>query len=293
MYFSNLQMYTFPDLSTGFHTYGVDWEPDFITWYLDGVRVTMAGTPPPMNEPMITLVTLAVGGAGSWPGPPTSAAEFPAQMQVDCVRAYATADTKYVSGTAAIGLGAPLGKGSVTGIVAVGLGTSGALAGIAVSLLDARGGIVGSTNTDTRGHYQFTYITPGAYTVSVAPPSGYASAPGATGAASVTVTSGGASLASTFTLLVSNTITGSVWLGNAAAAGVAVALLDSAGTSALATTTTNAGGAFTFSDVVAGDYAVRYTARTGEALSMGPASTTTGLTGTVTVVNGQTVTLAP
>jgi beta-glucanase (GH16 family) len=25
-------------MTTGFHTYGVDWEPDTITWYFDGKR---------------------------------------------------------------------------------------------------------------------------------------------------------------------------------------------------------------------------------------------------------------
>ena len=37
------------------------------------------------NQPMHLLLDLAVGG---WPGPPTSAAGFPATMRVDWVRVY-------------------------------------------------------------------------------------------------------------------------------------------------------------------------------------------------------------
>ena len=28
--------YANPDLTAGFHTYGVDWQSDHVTWYLDG-----------------------------------------------------------------------------------------------------------------------------------------------------------------------------------------------------------------------------------------------------------------
>jgi beta-glucanase (GH16 family) len=37
---------------------------------------------------MYILVNLAVGGPGSWPGPPDATTPFPAVMQVDYVRAY-------------------------------------------------------------------------------------------------------------------------------------------------------------------------------------------------------------
>jgi beta-glucanase (GH16 family) len=85
--------------STGFHTYGVDWEPNTITFYIDGQAVATDPTPASMDQPMYMLLDLAVGGTGSWPGAPASSSEFPAALQIDYVRAYATANTVDVSGT--------------------------------------------------------------------------------------------------------------------------------------------------------------------------------------------------
>ncbi len=36
---NNLNIYNRPDLSTGFHTYGLMWTPTTLTWFLDGVAV--------------------------------------------------------------------------------------------------------------------------------------------------------------------------------------------------------------------------------------------------------------
>lgn len=74
------------DLTTGFHTYGVDWEADNIAWYLDGKQVFEAATPADLHSPMYMIANLAVGGY--WPGSPTSAGEFPATMQIDYIHAY-------------------------------------------------------------------------------------------------------------------------------------------------------------------------------------------------------------
>ncbi len=46
------------DLTTGWHTYGMDWEPGSLTWYFDGKRVYHYDGPTP-NEPMYFLATLA------------------------------------------------------------------------------------------------------------------------------------------------------------------------------------------------------------------------------------------
>ncbi len=53
--------YPTADLSAGFHTYGLDWEPGSITWYLDGKPVfhVTAGV---SNVPMYFLMNLAVDG---------------------------------------------------------------------------------------------------------------------------------------------------------------------------------------------------------------------------------------
>lgn len=79
--------------AAGFHTYGVIWKPNSITWTLDGVPWNTA-TPAkfPRNYPWVynghafhIIFDEAVGG---WPGNPNAATVFPATMQVDWVRVY-------------------------------------------------------------------------------------------------------------------------------------------------------------------------------------------------------------
>jgi beta-glucanase (GH16 family) len=77
------------DLTQGFHTYALDWEPDHLTWYLDGqalFTVTDPAAIPTVAEYLI--LSLAVGTAGSWPGAPDATTNFPASMQVDWVRVW-------------------------------------------------------------------------------------------------------------------------------------------------------------------------------------------------------------
>ena len=80
-------------MTTGFHTYAVDWEPKTMTFYIDGKQVGQMATPADMNQPMYLLMNLAVGGTGSWPGAPNSSTVFPAQMQVSSVQVYASPNT--------------------------------------------------------------------------------------------------------------------------------------------------------------------------------------------------------
>lgn len=75
------------DYAGGQHTFGVDWEPGSITWYVDGVQrftYTDAGRIP--NQPLYLIANLAVGGA--WPGNPDATTPFPSEMNVDYVRVY-------------------------------------------------------------------------------------------------------------------------------------------------------------------------------------------------------------
>ncbi|MBV9404085.1 MAG: family 16 glycosylhydrolase [Acidobacteriaceae bacterium] len=79
-----------PGMTTGFHTYGVDLEAATITWYFDGQEVFQTPTPPDLqNKPVYMIADLAVGG--SWPGNPDSTTRFPAQMEIDYLRAYQAA----------------------------------------------------------------------------------------------------------------------------------------------------------------------------------------------------------
>lgn len=76
------------DTSKGFHVFAVDWEANEITWYFDDKPVLRQHTPADLHSPMYLIVNLAVGGRGSWPGPPTRATVFPARLLVDYIRVY-------------------------------------------------------------------------------------------------------------------------------------------------------------------------------------------------------------
>jgi beta-glucanase (GH16 family) len=83
----NTDTWTGPDFSQQFHTYGVDWQPDHVSWYVDGVeRGRMTDPALICPEAMYPILNVAVGG--DWPGAPDSTTKFPATMQVDYVRVW-------------------------------------------------------------------------------------------------------------------------------------------------------------------------------------------------------------
>ena len=79
---------TVGDVSDGFHVYGVSWQADELRYFLDGRQIAVLPTPVDMHKPMFLLANLAVGGVGSWPGPPDSSTVFPARMLIDHIRAW-------------------------------------------------------------------------------------------------------------------------------------------------------------------------------------------------------------
>lgn len=74
-------------LKPGWHTYGVDWRRDAITWLLDGKPVgSLKRSQVPIwvfDRPLHLILTLAVGG--DWPGPPDDTTPATATMLVDWV----------------------------------------------------------------------------------------------------------------------------------------------------------------------------------------------------------------
>jgi len=78
------------DSSSGFHTYGVDWEADKTTWYVDGKQVYQAATPANMNKPMYMIADLQVGSPDSWPGSPDGNTPLPGDLKIDYIRAYSS-----------------------------------------------------------------------------------------------------------------------------------------------------------------------------------------------------------
>lgn len=77
---------TTPDVTAGFHTYGVDWQVDKITWYFDGKAYGSIATPSDMHSPMYMVVNLAIGGA--WPGSPSNPSQLNAAYKIDYVRVW-------------------------------------------------------------------------------------------------------------------------------------------------------------------------------------------------------------
>lgn len=91
-------IFTFPTGDvTSFHTYGGIWSPFMVQFYVDDpsnvFEVRTANDIPAnqtwdFNHPFYLLLNLAVGGTGSWPGPPDNNTPDPAPMLVDYVRYY-------------------------------------------------------------------------------------------------------------------------------------------------------------------------------------------------------------
>lgn len=76
-----------PNLTRTFHTIGVDWQPTYVAWYVDGVERARVTDPALIcPEAMYPILNVAVGG--DWAGAPDDSTPFPATMEVDYVRVW-------------------------------------------------------------------------------------------------------------------------------------------------------------------------------------------------------------
>ncbi len=303
-----LQPLIVPDTSAAFHTYGVDWGPKTTVFYEDGQAIASAATPADMNVPMYMLLNLAVGGAGSWPGAPTSQTQFPADMKIDFVHAYQTANTiGWTDPTPSLptplvlpALQAATAGSALAYVFVEHYGNQDAgtpLAGIGVALRNAAGLIVATGVTGPNGFYTFSnlaagtysvqYITAGAYSVRAG---GFADATtGVTGSFSL---SPGQSYGVPYQLVTSSAeLAGTVQLDGGNAAGISVTLLDvNSGTRS--TTQTDATGRFSFW-VAAGQYTVKYDAPAGTSLVASALADATGLSVPIVLADGQKFLVIP
>ena len=204
------------------------------------------------------------------------------------------------------------------------------VAGVTVDLLNAAGNAtLAVTTTNASGLYSFTNLAAGTYEVKFVQPTGKnftlagqgantaadSNANTVTGITSQIVLTAGQTDLSIDAGLVTPVVTPNtaalgdkVWCdanGNgiqdtneAGVAGVTVDLLNAAGTSILAVTTTNASGLYRFTNLAAGTYEVKFVAPTGEKFTLATQGTnggvdsnpnaSTGVTGPITLAAGQT-----
>jgi beta-glucanase (GH16 family) len=73
------------DLTQGYHTFGLLWDAQHLSYFFDGRQVAQTATPADMNKPMYMLANLAVGG--NWVGPPAGET---AHLDIDYIRAYSS-----------------------------------------------------------------------------------------------------------------------------------------------------------------------------------------------------------
>jgi beta-glucanase (GH16 family) len=88
--------YTLPGhtLSEDFHVYAIEWEPNVVRFYFDGVNYETrtpadvpAGKTWVYDHPFFVILNLAIGGY--WPGDPDATTQLPQTLTVDYVRVYA------------------------------------------------------------------------------------------------------------------------------------------------------------------------------------------------------------
>ena len=75
-----------PDFTADFHTFALEWKPDGLRWYVDGIERHQWNGKADFG-PMYLILNLAVGG--DFDGDPDAATPFPGEMEVSYVRAYA------------------------------------------------------------------------------------------------------------------------------------------------------------------------------------------------------------
>ncbi|WP_406674751.1 lectin [Nonomuraea sp. N2-4H] len=92
-----------------FHTFAVDWSPNLIVWYVDGVEyqrrtpADLGGRRWVFDHPFFMIMNVAVGG--DWPGYPDGTTTFPQTLTVDYVRVYAPPTDSGGSGGQITGIG--------------------------------------------------------------------------------------------------------------------------------------------------------------------------------------------
>ena len=75
-------MVNVPNLSSGYHTFGVDWEPHSLTWYIDGVETYSVNVS--IGSTMYLLANVAQLGTPATNGQ----SGYPSAMSIEYVRVW-------------------------------------------------------------------------------------------------------------------------------------------------------------------------------------------------------------
>jgi len=81
-----MTFYTEPPSTDGFHVYGFEWTPSTMRWTVDG-QVVREQASCIGDKPLHVLISWEIGSR--WPGEPDSSTTWPAEVEIDYVRAYA------------------------------------------------------------------------------------------------------------------------------------------------------------------------------------------------------------
>lgn len=74
------------DYTSDFHTFGVEWKPGELIYYIDGVEQHRIIDPNVSSQEMYIIANTAIGGW--WPGSPDETTPFPGEYEIDYIRAY-------------------------------------------------------------------------------------------------------------------------------------------------------------------------------------------------------------
>ncbi len=74
------------DYTADFHTFGVEWKPGTIIYFVDGIEVHRVTDPKVSQQSMYVIANTAMGGW--WAGDPDETTPFPGEFMIDYIRVY-------------------------------------------------------------------------------------------------------------------------------------------------------------------------------------------------------------
>lgn len=92
----NLYSGTVPDYGTVYHTYAVEWDPNYMVWYVDGNMVHVTGCNPYTPKHLMNVYVSYVmrnyiknqGGVAVWDGPDYTLNTYPSGFEIDYIAVY-------------------------------------------------------------------------------------------------------------------------------------------------------------------------------------------------------------